>query len=200
MKNKTHGYVRVSTAEQNEARQLESLRKYISDERDLYIDKKSGKDFNRPEYQRMKANLRDGDIVVIKSIDRLGRNYNDIMIEWKSITQEHNCEIIIVDMPLLDTTKMIDSKLTSRFIADIVLQILAYVAENERQNIMQRQKEGIDIAIANGVKFGRPKIEKPKEWDSVYALLKIKQITAVEAMKRLNLKPNTFYKLLKEAI
>ena len=195
---KTFGYVRVSTKEQNEARQIEALSHYDIDDRDLYIDKVSGKDFDRPEYKRMKSNLRKGDIVVVKSIDRLGRNYTEILKEWQSITKELGCQIIVIDMPLLNTACPKQPDLTSQFVADIVLQILAYVAENERNNIKQRQTEGISIAMKNGVKFGRPRIEKPSEWDTVCSEWVRGDITAVEAMRRLDLKPNTFYRLVKE--
>lgn len=195
---KTFGYVRVSTKEQNEARQIEALSHYDIDDRDLYIDKVSGKDFDRPEYKRMKSNLRKGDIVVVKSIDRLGRNYTEILKEWQSITKELGCQIVVVDMPLLNTAHPKQPDLTSQFVADIVLQILAYVAENERNNIKQRQLEGISIALKNGVKFGRPRIEKPSEWDTVYSEWVQGNIKAVEAMKKLNLKPNTFYRMVEE--
>jgi DNA invertase Pin-like site-specific DNA recombinase len=153
MENKNFGYVRVSTAEQNEGRQLDALKQYEIPVRDIYIDKVSGKDFNRPEYQRMKSNLRKGDTVVIQSIDRLGRNYNQIKEEWQSISKDLDCHIIVIDMPLLNTTSPNADGLTGKFIADIVLQILAYVAETERESIKKRQSQGISLALNNGVKL-----------------------------------------------
>lgn len=147
------GYARVSTVEQNEARQMEALREEGVDK--IYMDKKSGKDFNRPEYQKMIASLKKGDVLVVHSIDRLGRNYDEITEEWRKITKEIGADIIVQDMPLLDTTRNRD--LTGKLIADIVLQVFSYVAQRERESIRQRQKEGIAIAKAQGKYKGRAK-------------------------------------------
>ena len=196
MKNKIFGYARVSSKDQNEERQLVAFKEYGIDERDIYIDKQSGKDFNREKYSILKNVLRENDLLVIKSIDRLGRNYNMIIDEWKDITKNIKADIVVIDMPLLDTRNNKD--LLGTFISDLVLQILSYVAEQERRFIKQRQKEGISNAINNGVKFGRPKIEKPSNYDDVIKLWKNKKIKSKEAMEMLGLKPNTFYNLLKK--
>ena len=195
MKNKIFGYARVSSKEQNEERQLEAFKEFNIDERDIYIDKQSGKDFNREQYSILKSALRENDLLVIKSIDRLGRNYNMIIDEWKDITKNIKADIVVIDMPLLDTRNNKD--LLGNFISDLVLQILSYVAEQERTFIKQRQKEGINVAKNNGVKFGRPKIEKPQNFDIVVNKWKNKEIKSKEAMKLLGLKANTFYNMVK---
>lgn len=194
MKSKIFGYARVSSKEQNEERQLVAFKEYGIDERDIYIDKQSGKDFNRENYITLKHILRENDLLVIKSIDRLGRNYNQIIDEWKDITKNIKADIVVIDMPLLDTRKNKD--LLGTFISDLVLQILSYVAEQERTFIKQRQKEGITNAKNNGVKFGRPKIEKPQDFDIVVNRWKNQEIKSKEAMKLLGLKPNTFYNMV----
>ena len=194
MKNKIFGYVRVSSKEQNEDRQLISFKDFGIDERDIYIDKQSGKDFNRNQYNILKNVLRENDVLVIKSIDRLGRNYNMIIDEWKDITKNIKADIVVIDMPLLDTRKNKD--LLGTFISDLILQILSYVAEQERTFIKQRQKEGIASAKSNGVKFGRPKIEKPDNFDIVVNQWKNKEIKTKEALELLNLRPNTFYTMV----
>ena len=196
MKSKIFGYARVSSKEQNEERQLVAFKEYGIDERDIYIDKQSGKDFNRENYITLKHILRENDLLVIKSIDRLGRNYNQIIDEWKDITKNIKADIVVIDMPLLDTRKNKD--LLGTFISDLVLQILSYVAEQERTFIKQRQKEGITNAKNNGVKFGRPKIEKPQDFDIVVNRWKNQEIKSKEAMKLLGLKPNTFYHMVKD--
>lgn len=196
MKNKIFGYARVSSKEQNEERQLEAFKEFNIDERDIYIDKQSGKDFNREQYNILKNALRENDLLVIKSIDRLGRNYNMIIDEWKDITKKIKADIVVIDMPLLDTRNNKD--LLGNFISDLVLQILSYVAEQERTFIKQRQKEGIANAKNNGIKFGRPKIEKPNNFDEIVAKWKRKEIKSKEAIEILNIKPNAFYKFLKE--
>ena len=195
MKNKVFGYARVSSKEQNEKRQLEAFKDFNIDERDIYIDKQSGKDFNRNQYNILKNVLRENDVLVIKSIDRLGRNYNMIIDEWKDITKNIKADIVVIDMPLLDTRKNKD--LLGTFISDLILQILSYVAEQERTFIKQRQKEGIASAKLNGVKFGRPKIEKPDNFDFVVSKWKNKEIKTKEALELLDLKPNTFYTMVK---
>ena len=194
MKNKVFGYARVSSKEQNEKRQLEAFKDFNIDERDIYIDKQSGKDFNRNQYNILKNVLRENDVLVIKSIDRLGRNYNMIIDEWKDITKNIKADIVVIDMPLLDTRKNKD--LLGTFISDLILQILSYVAEQERTFIKQRQKEGIASAKSNGVKFGRPKIEKPDNFDIVVSQWKNKEIKTKEALELLNLRPNTFYTMV----
>lgn len=196
MKNKVFGYARVSSKEQNEERQLVAFKNYGIDERDIYIDKQSGKDFNREQYNTLKHILRENDLLVIKSIDRLGRNYEMIVSEWKDITKNIKADIVVIDMPLLDTRQNKD--LLGTFISDLVLQILGYVAEQERTFIKQRQKEGILVAKNKGVKFGRPKIEKPQNFDIVVNRWKNKEIKSKEAMELLGLKPNTFYNMVKE--
>lgn len=195
MKNKIFGYARVSSKEQNEKRQLEAFKEFNIDERDIYIDKQSGKDFNRNQYNILKNVLRENDVLVIKSIDRLGRNYNMIIDEWKDITKNIKADIVVIDMPLLDTRK--NKYLLGTFISDLILQILSYVAEQERTFIKQRQKEGIASAKSNGVKFGRPKIEKPDNFDIVVSQWKNKEIKTKEALELLDLKPNTFYTMVK---
>ena len=196
MKNKIFGYVRVSSKEQNEDRQLIAFKDFGIDERDIYIDKQSGKDFNREQYNILKHILRENDVLVIKSIDRLGRNYNMIIDEWKDITKNIKADIVVLDMPLLDTRNNKD--LLGTFISDLILQILSYVAEQERTFIRQRQKEGIAAAKNNNVKFGRPKIEKPQNFDIVVNKWKNKEIKTKEAIEILGLKPNTFYNLVKQ--
>ena len=195
MSSKIFGYARVSSKEQNEERQLNAFKEFGIDERDIYVDKQSGKDFNRDNYLVLKHILRENDLLVIKSIDRLGRNYNMIIEEWKDITQNIKADIVVIDMPLLDTRNNKD--LLGTFISDLILQILSYVAEQERTFIKQRQKEGIENALNKGVKFGRPKIEKPANFDNVISQWKKKEIKSKDAMIMLNLKPNTFYNLLK---
>ena len=195
MKNKIFGYARVSSKEQNVERQLVAFKEYGIEERDIYIDKQSGKDFNREQYNTLKHILRENDLLVIKSIDRLGRNYEMIVNEWKDITKNIKADIVVIDMPLLDTRKNKD--LLGTFISDLVLQVLGYVAEQERTFIKQRQKEGISVAKNNGVKFGRPKIEKPLNFDEVVVKWKNKEIKTKEAMKLLGLKSNTFYNMIK---
>ena len=196
MKNKVFGYARVSSKEQNEKRQLEAFKDFNIDERDIYIDKQSGKDFNRNQYNILKNVLRENDVLVIKSIDRLGRNYNMIIDEWKDITKNIKADIVVIDMPLLDTRKNKD--LLGTFISDLILQILSYVAEQESTFIKQRQKEGIASAKSNGVKFGRPKIEKPDNFDFVVSKWKNKEIKTKDALELLHLRLNTFYTMVKE--
>lgn len=196
MKNKIFGYARVSSKEQNEERQIVAFKNYGIDERDIYIDKQSGKDFDREQYNILKHILRENDILVIKSIDRLGRNYNMIIDEWKDITKNIKADIVVIDMPLLDTTKNKD--LLGAFISDLILQILSYVAEQERTLIKQRQKEGISTAMNKGIKFGRPTIEKPQNYDIVVSKWKNKEIRTKEAIEQLGLKPSTFYNMVKK--
>lgn len=206
MTNKVFGYGRVSSQDQNEERQIDALLKAGVDERDIFIDKKSGKDFDREQYKAMVSRLREGDLVIILSLDRLGRNYTEIQKEWQYITQEIKADIKILDMPLLDTSTSTDN-LDRRFIADLVLQILSYTAEKERENIRKRQREGIalmkevdgqKISLRTGRPTGRPRAVKPDNWNEVYTRWVNKEITAVKAMEILDLKPNTFYKFVNE--
>ena len=196
MSSRIYGYARVSSKEQNEDRQIQALIENGVEERFIFVEKNSGKNFNREQYQVLKNALRENDLLIIKSIDRLGRNYNMIIEEWRDITKNIKADIFVIDMPLLDTRNNKD--LLGTFISDLVLQILSYVANQERDYINKRQKEGIEIALKKGVKFGRPKIEKPHNFDDVVFSWKNKEITAKKAMELLNLKPNTFYNLVKE--
>lgn len=195
MNTKTFGYCRVSTSEQKEDRQLQAMLEQNINERDIFIDKASGKDFERPQYQVLKSQLRAGDVLIIKSIDRLGRNYKQICDEWREITTDIKANIRVLDMPMLDTTKT--DGLIGEVISGIVLQLLGYVAEQERAFIKQRQAEGIKIAKKKGIRIGKPAIKFPENWNEVYKIWDNKEITAREAMKRMNLKPTSFYKLVK---
>lgn len=195
MTNKQFFYGRVSTKDQNEERQLQAAKDFGIDERDIYIDKKSGKDFDREQYQLMKGQLREGDLVVILSIDRLGRNYDQIITEWRDIIN-CGCDIVVIDMPLLDTRDT-EGGLTKRFISDLFLQILSYVSEQERLNIRSRQRQGIEIAKSQGKYKGRKPI-KVENFETVYMQWKSGSITARKAMDMLNLKPNTFYRRVKQ--
>jgi len=190
------GYVRVSSKDQNEARQLEAMKDLGILDRDMYIDKQSGKDTNRIGYQTMKNSLRKGDILFIKELDRLGRNAMDIKHEWQEITEGIGAHIVILDMPILDTRQYQNG--LEKLISSIVLELLSYMAEREREKINGRQKEGIATALNSGVKFGRPKQEITKEFVTVYDVWKEGKITAVAAMKELGMKPNTFYRRVSE--
>lgn len=190
-------YARVSTKEQNESRQLEQAKELKIEEKNIYIDKASGKDFKRKEYSQLKRILRKEDILYISSIDRLGRNYEEIRKEWQELTHEIGIDIVVIDMPLLDTTKQAKD-LNGKFISDLVLQILSYVAQKERENIKKRQREGIDIALKEKRPYGRPKQEIDKSFIDVYLKWKNKEMTGKKAMKLLNMKPNTFYRRVKE--
>ena len=192
---KTFAYCRVSSTDQNEDRQVEAMLELGINERDIFIDKCSGKNFDRPQYQALKLQLREGDLLVIKSIDRLGRNYKQICEEWREIVRDIKANIKVVDMPILDTTRT--DGLIGEVISDIVLQLLGYVAEQERAFIKQRQAEGIKLAKEKGKRLGKPPIQYPDNWQEVYLVWKSGTITAREAMKRLNLKPTSFYKLAK---
>lgn len=206
MESRTHGYARVSTKEQNEARQRKILEKYGIAERDMYIDKASGKTFSREQYQLMLNITRPGDLVVTLSIDRFGRNYTEIVEQFRYITQTLKADILVLDMPLLDTRQGCDT-LDKRFIIDLILQILSYVAQKERESINMRVRQGIDaMPVVNGKRIssktgrptGRPVTEYPDNWKEIYSLWQNGDITGVEAMLRLNLKKNSFYKLAKQ--
>lgn len=194
MTSKVFYYGRVSSVQQNEQRLLAAARECGVEERDIYIDKASGKDFNREKYQILKGQLRPFDQVIISSIDRLGRNYDMILSEWRSLI-DLGVDIVVLDMPLLDTRNT-DGGLTKKFISDLFLQVLSYVAEQERLNIRERQRQGIAIAKANGKFKGRKRIDR-ENFAEVYSTWKTGEITAKQAMNILNLKPNTFYRRVK---
>ena len=191
-----YAYIRVSTRTQNFARQLEEIKKFDLPKRNIYIDKESGKDFNRINYQRLIKKIKKDDLLIIKSIDRLGRNYTMIMEEWQKITKKIGANILVIDMPILDTRQHPEN-LIGRFIADIVLQLLSFMAENERINIKERQREGIRIAKEKGVKFGRPKVKLPDNKDEIIDKYKRKEITNKEASKILGISRGTFFRILK---
>ena len=189
------GYVRVSTVDQNEARQIEAMK--TDGVEKIYMDKKSGKDFDRPEYQKMISEMHKGDVLVIHSIDRLGRNYDEITEEWRKITKEIGADIIVQDMPLLNTSQNKD--LTGTLIADIVLQLLSYVAQRERENIRQRQKEGIAIAKAQGKYKGRAKKEIDKKlFEDTKARWQNGEITKIQFAEIIGVSRGTLYKILGE--
>jgi len=196
MKGNNYGYVRVSSKDQNEDRQLIALAEYNLSEKNIFMDKQSGKDFDRPEYKRLIKKLKKGDCLYVKSIDRLGRNYKEIMEQWQIITKNKGADIIVIDMPLLDTTKSKD--LLGTFISDLVLQLLSFVSQNERENIKQRQAEGIAAAKARGVKFGRPKAIMPNNFYEIHATWKKKQLTLKQAAKACNLPETTFFDMGKK--
>lgn len=184
------GYVRVSSREQNEARQIDALLGLDIPEGNLYIDKQSGKDFFRPSYLSMAARLEKDDLLYVKSIDRLGRNYNDILEQWRILTKEKGADIVVLDMPLLDTRRGKD--LMGTFLSDIVLQVLSFVAENERTNIKQRQAEGIAAAKARGVRFGHPPRPLPKNWDDICRRWRSGEISATAAARECGWPLSTF--------
>lgn len=196
---RNYAYLRVSTKEQNLDRQLDAIYDLDIqiDERDIYVDKQSGKDFNRPEWQALKRSIRTGDTLFIHSLDRLGRNKQGILNEWQWL-MDNNIYIVVLDMPLLDTRKYKDLDGIGELVTNLVLQILSWLAEEERKKIKERQREGIDAALRRGTKFGRPSIIKPKNFTEIYKKWKDGEITAIKAMQILNLKRNTFYKFVKE--
>jgi DNA invertase Pin-like site-specific DNA recombinase len=196
MENRRFGYIRVSSRDQNEGRQLQSMQEVGISSRNIFIDKQSGKNFNREQYQLLKRMIRKGDILYIHSLDRFGRNKEEILQEWNAITKEIEADIVVLDMPLLDTTQYKDSLGT--FIADLVLQILSWMAQEERDRIRKHQREGIDAALNKGISFGRPKAQINQKFIEVYNQWKQKEITAVQAMKEANVKKTTFYKLVKQ--
>ena len=185
-----YGYVRVSTRDQNEERQMLALRKEAVFFREIYVDKQTGKDFERPQYQKMLRKLKKDDVLYIKSIDRLGRNYMEILEQWRILTKEKEVDIVVLDMPLLDTRQGKD--LIGTFLSDIVLQILSFVAENERANIRQRQAEGIAAAKARGVKFGRPPGALPENFSDIYQQWKNGEITGLAAADACGMPMSTF--------
>ncbi len=188
--NKTYGYIRVSTREQNEERQIVAMREFGVEDNCMVIDKQSGKDFNRPGYKRLVKKLKPEDTLVIKSIDRLGRNYDEILEQWRTITKEKQAHIVVLDMPLLDTRTGRD--LTGTLIADIVLQLLSYVAQTEREFIKQRQREGIEVARANGVHLGRRAMERPDNFEDVKSAWMNGELSGRGAAKLLGISHTTF--------
>lgn len=190
MTGKTYGYIRVSSTDQNEDRQVMAMEKHAIEKDNIYMDKQSGKDFHRPQYRAMLRRLRPGDLVCIASIDRLGRNYEEIQRQWRLLTKEMNVDILVLNMPLLDTRQNKD--LLGTFIADLVLQILSFAAQNERENIRQRQAEGIAAARKKGVRFGRPPMPLPKEFPMALRLWTKGKITLAHAARMCNMAESSF--------
>lgn len=188
-----YGYIRVSSKDQNEERQCVAMRAKGLQLHQLYMDKQSGKDFNRPAYRKLLRKLKKGDVLYVKSIDRLGRNYEEIQNQWRYITREKQANIVVIDMPLLDTRNT-RGDLTGVFISDLVLQILSYVAQTERENIKQRQAEGIAAARQRGIKFGRPPKQVPDNFINIMDQWESNQMGSREAAKCLGVSPNTFLK------
>ena len=191
-----YGYVRVSSFDQNEERQMISMRNAGVPERNIFMDKQSGKDFDRPGYQKLIRKLKKGDTLYILSIDRLGRNYEDIQEQWRILTREKGVDIVVIDMPLLDTRRGKD--LMGTFIADLVLQILSFVAQSERERIHERQRQGIEAAKARGVRFGRPEIVMPEDFSVMVQEWEAKQITIDEIVDKCQISKATFYRRLRE--
>ncbi|MCL2386561.1 MAG: recombinase family protein [Defluviitaleaceae bacterium] len=196
-KTQTYGYCRVSSKDQKEDRQLAAMKEFGVPDDSIFLDKISGKDFQRPAYKRLMRKLKPDDTLVIKSIDRLGRDYSEILEQWRVITREKQAAIVVLDIPLLDTRQK-GRDLTGTFIADLVLQILSYVAQTERESIRQRQAEGIATAQANGVRFGRPPIERPAIFEEVKEAWERGEISAREAARRLGVSRATFTTWAKE--
>lgn len=196
MGHRIYGYARVSSKDQNATRQIEALKQYPVEEGNIYLEKKSGKDFNRPEYQRLFDLLQDGDILVIKSIDRLGRNYDETLEQWRVITKEKNVNVVVLDMPILNTYQ--DGDLTRKLISDIVLQLLSYVAQQEREFIRQRQMEGIALAKAKGIRFGPPKKQRGESYLLCLKLWKKGEISARCAAVQLGVCHKTFLRWARE--
>ena len=186
-----YGYIRVSSKDQNEDRQLIALHDKGVEDRFIYVDKVSGKDFNRPRYKDLVKKLKPGDLIYIQSIDRLGRNYEEVQNQWRFLTKEKEVDICVIDMPLLDTRQNRD--LTGQLIADIVLQLLSYVAQTEREFIRQRQAEGIVAAKERGVKFGRPPIPLPDNFHAIHKAWRTKKLTLKQAAEACNMPVGTFY-------
>lgn len=186
-----YGYVRVSSRDQNEERQLRALYETGVRQKNIFVDKQSGSDFERPQYQRLIKSIKPNDVLYIKSIDRLGRNYQEILEQWRFLVREKRADIVVMDMPLLDTRHGKD--LMGTFLSDIVLQILSFVAENERMNIRQRQAEGIAAAKAKGVRFGRPPMPLPKNFHEIHASWRERKITLKEAAQACGMPVGTFY-------
>ncbi len=191
-----YGYVRVSSTDQNEDRQMLALSELNIPTRQVYVDKQSGKDFERPAYKALLKRLKPGDLLYIKSIDRLGRNYEEIQNQWRIITKERGADVVVLDMPLLDTR--VGTDLLGTFIADLVLQILSFVAHSERDNIRKRQAEGIAAARARGVRFGRPAIKSPDDFAIIVKQWERGKLTIAEVLERTGFTESTFYRRLRE--
>lgn len=192
----TYGYVRVSTRDQNEDRQIIALHDQGISDPFIFIDKQSGKDFDRPQYKKLLRRIRKDDVLFIKSIDRLGRNYEEIQNQWRYLTKERGADICVIDMPLLDTRR--EKNLLGTFVSDIVLQVLSFAAENERINIRQRQAEGIAAARKRGVHMGRPVIEAPDGFAEIVKKWEKKQVSLEEALKMTGMSESTFYRRRRE--
>lgn len=195
-----YGYIRVSSKDQCEDRQWLALKQFDIPRKNIYVDKVSGKNFDRPQYNRLVKRLKKGDVLIVLSIDRLGRNYDEIQNQWRIITKVKQVDIVVLDMPLLDTRKKGDQDLTGIFIADMVLQILAYVAQIERENIKQRQKEGIYAAKSRGVIFGRPRKDVPQNFKEIKNQWLQNQITSRQAAKALGIAQSTFLRWVQEIV
>jgi len=191
-----YGYVRCSSTDQNEDRQMIALREAFVPEKNIFMDKQSGKDFDRPNYKKLMQELKAGDILYILSIDRLGRNYEEIQNQWRILTKEVGIDICVLDMPLLDTRNGKD--LMGTFIADLVLQILSFVAQSERENIKKRQAEGIAAAKARGVRFGRPEKEVPEDFGRIVRAWEQKKLSFADVLEKCNMSETTFYRRLRE--
>ena len=191
-----YGYARVSSMDQNEGRQMIALHEAAVLERNIFMDKQSGKDFDRPDYKKLVKKLKAGDLLYVLSIDRLGRNYEEIQTQWRILTKEIGIDICVLDMPLLDTRNGKD--LMGTFIADLVLQILSFVAQSERENIRKRQAEGIAAAKAKGIKFGRPEKSVPNDFSKIVKAWEQKKLTLAEVLKQCNISESTFYRKLRE--
>ena len=194
--NKIYGYIRVSSVDQNEARQLAAMQRLQVPEKHIYLDKQSGKDFERPNYQNLIGKMQQGDLLYILSIDRLGRNYKEIQKQWRYLTGEKGIDICVIDMPLLDTRQYKD--LLGTFISDIVLQILSFVAESERDNIRKRQAQGILAAKAKGVRFGRPEASIPKNFNKLVRQWRQDELPLKEVLSRCRISRATFYRRLRD--
>lgn len=192
----TYGYVRVSSTDQNEDRQMVALHQVGVEDKHIFMDKQSGKDFDRPQYKKMVKKMRQGDLLYVLSIDRLGRNYDEIQHQWRILTKEIGIDVCVIDMPLLDTRRSKD--LLGTFVADLVLQVLSFAAHNERDNIRKRQAEGIAAAKARGVHMGRPVINAPPDFDKIVKAWEKKEITMEEAMKMCRMSETTFYRRRRE--
>lgn len=194
-----YAYIRVSTKEQNVDRQLLALEPYHIPKKNIYCDYQSGRDFNRPEYQKLIKKLKKGDLLIVKSIDRLGRNYNDILIQWQYITKEIKADIVVLDMELLDTRQK-NGNLTGTLIADLVLQIFAYVAQTEREFIGQRQAEGIAVAKLKGKKFGRPEITMSDQFEEICQQCRDGRLSIRQAAQILGVSHSTFYRKYRKIV
>lgn len=193
---KNYGYVRVSSADQNEDRQMIEMERAGVPPENIFVDKQSGKNFDRPNYKRLIRRLKEGDLLYILSIDRLGRNYEEIQNQWRILTKDKGVDIVVIDMPLLDTRQGKD--LMGTFIADLVLQILSFVAQSEREKIRERQEQGIAAAKARGVRFGRPEKEVPDDFAQMVELWENKELPLSELLQRCDMSEATFYRKLRE--